>query len=58
MKHENRNDGEKKLYEKPKLTIIELAVDEVLFIGCKLASGGYTWGVSPCTPSACSQEGS
>jgi hypothetical protein len=58
MKRENKLAGEKKVYEKPKLTIIELAVDEVLFIGCKLASGGMAWEVSPCVPGGCSQEGS
>jgi len=58
MKHDKKMEGEKKVYEKPKLTTIELAVDEVLFIGCKLASGGVAFGASPCPSNFCVQEGS
>lgn len=58
MKHEKKTKGEKKPYERPKLTTIELAVDEVLFIGCKLASGGVAFGASPCTANFCTQDGS
>jgi hypothetical protein len=58
MKHDGKKEGEKKLYEKPKLTTIALAVDEVLFIGCKLASGGFAFGATPCPSNFCSQDGS
>jgi hypothetical protein len=58
MKHEKKREGEKKLYEKPKLTTIELAVDEVLSVGCKLSSGGVAFGASPCTANWCAQDGS
>jgi hypothetical protein len=58
MKREMKKEGEKRAYEKPKLTTIELAVDEVLFIGCKLASGGVAFGVSPCPANFCVQDGS
>jgi hypothetical protein len=58
MKHKNQKERGKRVYEKPTLTTIELAVDEVLFIGCKLAGSGYAWGASPCAVRACSQEGS
>jgi hypothetical protein len=34
-------------YEKPKLTIIELAAEEVLAVGCKTASGGSAVGGGP-----------
>ena len=58
MKHEIKKEGEKKAYKKPKLTTIELAADEVLFIGCKLASGGFAFGSAPCPANFCTQEGS
>jgi hypothetical protein len=58
MKHKNQKERGKRVYEKPTLTTIELAVDEVLFIGCKLAGGGFAWGTTPCAGSGCTQEGS
>ena len=58
MKREIKKEGEKRPYEKPKLTTIELAADEVLFIGCKLASGGFAFGASPCPANFCTQDGS
>jgi len=58
MKKEIKREGKKKVYSKPKLTTIELAADEVLFIGCKLASGGFNWGAAPGTANFCAQEGS
>lgn len=58
MNQEKHKEGKKKVYEKPKLTTIELAVDEVLFIGCKLASGGFAFGATPCPANFCTQDGS
>jgi hypothetical protein len=58
MKQDNKLEREKRIYEKPKLTTIELVVDEVLFFGCKLADSGYAFGQNPCTLGNCSQEGS
>jgi hypothetical protein len=57
MKQEKPKEG-KKVYKKPKLTTIELAVDEVLFTGCKLASGGFAFGATPCPSNFCVSEGS
>lgn len=58
MKREVLKEGKKRVYQKPKLTTIELAVDEVLFTGCKLASGGYAFNATPCTANFCVADGS
>jgi hypothetical protein len=53
----NKNIG-KKPYEKPRLRIIELAAEEVLSAGCKLAGGGFAFGVTPCMGNRCAGFGS
>ncbi len=53
------SEEKKKVYEKPRLRIIELAADEVLATGCKLVSGGFAAGATPCFPgNGCAGEGS
>lgn len=47
---EKSETGRKK-YEKPVLTIIDLAAEEVLAIGCKMDAGGSAFG----NPGACTQ---
>lgn len=50
MKSKQKNiSGNKKVYEKPELRIIELETDQVLILGCKLASGGS----APADPATC-----
>jgi hypothetical protein len=50
MKSKQKNNNKnKKLYEKPGLRIIELETDQVLILGCKLASGG----TAPADPITC-----
>ncbi len=39
MKAEGKKGTRKRAYEKPKLRTIELVVEEVLALGCKLPSG-------------------
>jgi hypothetical protein len=58
MKQGKQKAGKKRVYEKPRLTMIELAADEVLFTGCKLASGGFAFGLTPCTSNFCVADGS
>jgi hypothetical protein len=48
----------KKKYEKPRLRIIEMASEEVLAIGCKLADGGFDVGATPCIANFCTEVGS
>jgi hypothetical protein len=48
----------KRPYEKPKLKTIQLAVDEVLGVGCKIDGGGFAFGVSPCVGNNCQFVGS
>lgn len=40
MKDEGKKGTRKRVYEAPKLRTIELAVEEVLALGCKLSQGG------------------
>ena len=51
---------DRKAYEKPQIKIIELAAEEVLAAGCKLASGGLSavGGAPPCTTRPCAGIGS
>jgi hypothetical protein len=60
MKSEREKEGRKKPYEKPRLTTIELAVEEVLGVGCKLDLSGWACGATPCTYDlgVCNQAGS
>lgn len=37
-----KNNKDKRPYERPKLRVIDLVADEVLAIGCKLSGGGQT----------------
>jgi hypothetical protein len=48
----------KKRYQKPRLRIIEMASEEVLAIGCKLADGGFDVGATPCIANFCTEVGS
>jgi dissimilatory sulfite reductase (desulfoviridin) alpha/beta subunit len=54
------NKKDKRIYEKPMLKTIDLAAEEVMAIGCKLASGGSNVGnPAACTaPVVCVQAGS
>lgn len=45
-------------YEKPQLRVIELKAEEVLGVGCKIASGGSAVGGATCTANGCNQAGS
>jgi hypothetical protein len=47
---------DKRKYQKPKLTTIELKVDEVLAVGCKFPPGPGFYGV--CLPESCRMPGS
>jgi len=59
MKPKRQNERGKKPYEKPQLTTIELAVEEVLGVGCKLSYSGWACGATPCTLAGnCYQAGS
>ena len=58
MKQREEEQQARKPYEKPKLITIELAVEEVLGVGCKLLLGGAAFGASPCPLNSCLQEGS
>ncbi len=51
-------DGEKRPYEEPRLTVIELAAEEILGIGCKTADGGSAPMGFTCTASSCAEAGS
>lgn len=44
-------------YEKPILRTIELRAEEVLVVGCKLDSGGFNVGATPCTFASCVSAG-
>ncbi len=48
---------EKKPYGKPELAVIDLAAEEVLFTGCKLASSGNAPFNIPCIANSCSAAG-
>lgn len=50
--------SKKREYEKPRLRTIELAAEEVLAAGCKLASANFAFGVIPCTAGTCAGPGS
>ena len=58
MESVEKKEGQKRLYEKPSLRTIELASEEVLGVGCKLSSGGFAIGVTPCTAGSCTGLGS
>ena len=59
MKTDQQKDSAKKrVYEKPRLKTIELAAEEVLSAGCKLISGGFAFGVTPCMGNRCAGRGS
>lgn len=60
MKSKQKNNTKnKKTYEKPGLRIIELETNQVLVLGCKLASGG-TAAADPatCIGNFCAEAGS
>lgn len=61
MSKEKSRAGEKLAYEKPVLRTIELVAEEVLVVGCKLATGanGFSNPGPSCTlPVRCSGVGS
>jgi hypothetical protein len=53
MKSNNEQRDLKRPYEKPKLITIELAVEEVLGTGCKLAVGGLGMLPPTCISTGC-----
>ena len=55
---QKKGEKGKRVYEKPRLRTIELAAEEVLGVGCKLAGGGFDFGAAPCAANNCSQLGS
>ncbi len=54
MKNETREENEKKVYEKPSIERVDLALDETLATGCKLGSDSACMG----PPSQAYNEGS
>ena len=54
-----KKENNKQVYEKPKLRVIELAAEEVMAAGCKIAAGTST-GVNglPCASNQCVTTGS
>ena len=46
MQPDQKQEKEKRVYEKPRLRKIELAAEEVLGVGCKLTSGGANIGIT------------
>ena len=59
MKKGQNSGKAKRTYVKPKLRVIDLAADEVLAVGCKLAVGGPSKpaGIT-CIANGCSTPGS
>ncbi|MBN1355347.1 hypothetical protein JXA40_03645 [bacterium] len=59
MQSSRPSKNDKRQYEKPRLSIIELVADEVLGVGCKFADSG-TAPLDPlsCVGAGCSQPGS
>lgn len=56
---ENKREESGRLaYEKPVLRKIELATDEVMAVGCKLAGGAGGPLPPTCSASSCSEPGS
>ena len=58
---EARNPKTTKLsYERPRLRVIDLTIEETMAVGCKLASPGGTggFGADPCSANACVNPGS
>jgi hypothetical protein len=59
MQPEQTGEKKKRVYKKPRLRTIELAAEEVLAVGCKLASGGEApLSEISCTANNCSGAGS
>lgn len=53
-----KSDERKRPYEKPHYRTIELAAEEVLAVGCKMAGSGGPVSPVSCVSSACFAEGS
>ncbi|MBA4374506.1 MAG: hypothetical protein C0402_16775 [Thermodesulfovibrio sp.] len=51
---DKRDEKEKNIYEKPRLRTIELAAEEVLGIGCKIAPGHPSGVGGNCSSALCS----
>ncbi len=59
MKFDQEKEKGKRHYEKPMLRTIELAAEEVLAVGCKLASSGSAVGwPTNCIGGGCAGSGS
>lgn len=58
MQSKQGKEETKEAYQKPRLRTIELAAEEVLGVGCKLDTGGFDVGVTPCTGNLCGVAGS
>lgn len=59
MKKTSRPEHDtKRPYEKPLLRTIDLASEEVLAVGCKMAGSGGPVSPVSCTSSSCFAEGS
>ena len=59
MQPEQTKEKKKRVYKKPRLRTIELAAEEVLAVGCKLASGGWASGDPvTCVGNGCASAGS
>ena len=59
MESNDKKEKDKHVYKKPVLRIIELATDEVMALGCKLAGGGSAFALTPCVNiNNCSAAGS
>ncbi|MGC2064325.1 MAG: hypothetical protein WA610_15245 [Thermodesulfovibrionales bacterium] len=59
MEHPENEQNSKIAYEKPRLSIIELAAEEVLAAGCKTVSGGGSLPIAvPCNFTGCAGLGS
>jgi hypothetical protein len=59
MKQHSDTKISKQQYEKPRLRVIELSADEVLAIGCKTGSSGFSpLKPPPCAAHQCAKNGS
>jgi hypothetical protein len=58
MKSKEKADAPKRLYSEPRLKVIELAAEEILGVGCKVAEGGAAPMGFTCTAMACAEAAS
>ena len=57
MEHD-KADNDKEVYQKPRLRVIELAVDEVLAVACKTTFSAPAVNGHGCLTGVCSHRGS